>query len=120
MRKAEELSQKPQPKRSHFIGSARKDIQALPEDVQDVFGKSLSKAEWGGKAGNAVPLKGFKGSDVLEVKDDFEGNTYRCVYTTRFPKAIYVLHIFQKKSTEGIKTAKQDLERIRTRLQTAQ
>lgn len=53
------------PKVSYFVGSARKDIQGVPDDVKDVFGKSLQKAEWGGKARNVEPLKGFGSADVL-------------------------------------------------------
>jgi len=39
---------------------------------------------------------------VLEVVADFDGNTFRAVYTVRFSKAVYVLHAFQKKSRRAI------------------
>ena len=41
---------------------------------------------------------------MLEIVDDFDGNTFRAVYTVRFAKAVYVLHAFQKKSKRGIAT----------------
>jgi hypothetical protein len=46
------------------------------------------------------------GPSVLEVVDDFDGDTFRAVYTVRFAQVIYVLHAFQKKSKRGIATSK--------------
>jgi len=51
-------------------------------------------------------LQGFGSAGVLEVVDDFDGNTYRAVYTVRFAQAVYTLHVFQKKSRKGIGHAK--------------
>ena len=59
------------------------------------------------------------GSGVLEIVDDFEGDTYRAVYTVRFAGAVYVLHAFQKKSRRGIATPKPELELIERRLRRA-
>jgi phage-related protein len=41
------------------------------------------------------------------------------VYTVRFTKAIYALHSFQKKSPDGIRTARTDIELIHERLKLA-
>jgi len=41
------------------------------------------------------------------------------VYTVRFRKAIYVLHVFQKKSPAGIRTARPDIQLIEARLKDA-
>ncbi|HMO27623.1 MAG TPA: type II toxin-antitoxin system RelE/ParE family toxin [Tepidisphaeraceae bacterium] len=49
----------------------------------------------------------------------FRAGTYRAVYTVRFRHAIYVLHVFQKKSRSGIATAAEDIGRIRSRLKLA-
>jgi phage-related protein len=54
------------------------------------------------------------------LADDFDGDTYRAVYTVRFSEVVYVLHVFQKKSKRGIATPKQDIELIEKRLNTAQ
>jgi phage-related protein len=62
------------------------------------------------------PLRGFGGGSVLEVVDDFDGNTYRAAYTVRFDDVIYVLHAFQKKSRKGIETPMADVNLIRSRL----
>jgi phage-related protein len=53
---------------------------------------------------------------VLEIVQDFDGDTYRCMYTVRFSDAIYVLHAFQKKSKSGIRTPKHELELINQRM----
>jgi phage-related protein len=52
--------------------------------------------------------------------EDHQGNTYRAVYTVRFEKAVYMLHAFQKKSKEGIKTPKQEIDLIEKRLRLAE
>jgi phage-related protein len=37
----------------------------------------------------------------------------------KLPKAVYVLHVFQKKSKHGIATPKQDIDLIEARLERA-
>lgn len=76
-------------------------------------------AQIGEKHRAAKPLKGFSGAGVLEVVEDCEGNTYRAVYTVRFAEAIYVLHVFQKKSKKGIETPKQEIDLVESRLKQA-
>lgn len=67
----------------------------------------------------AKPLKGFGGGGVLEIIENFVGDTYRAVYTVKFAKVIYVLHCFQKKSKSGIKTPKQEVNLVKQRLKAA-
>jgi phage-related protein len=64
-------------------------------------------------------LKGFGGAHVLQITSNLAGNTYRTVYTVQLKGVIYVLHAFQKKSTQGIKTSMHDIYRIKARLKTA-
>ena len=59
------------------------------------------------------------GSGVFEVVEDYQGDTFRAVYTVRFEEAVYVLHAFQKKSTRGIATSQADRELIARRLKDA-
>ena len=68
---------------------------------------------------NPKPLKGF-GSGVLEIRDNFEGDTYRAVYVVRFEGVLYVLHAFQKKSTKGIATPQRHVDLVRQRLREAE
>ncbi len=92
---------------------------ALPEEVRSEVGYALYVAQNGDKADSAKPLKG-QGSGVLEVVENYDGDTYRAVYTVRFESAVYVLHAFQKKSKKGIKTPKRDMDLIEARLKAAQ
>jgi phage-related protein len=100
-------------------GSSYQDLLEMPTDVQNVMGYGLYLAQIGDKHDDAKPLKGFKGAGVLEIVDDFDGDTYRAIYTVRFEFAVYVLHVFQKKSKSGIATPKQDLNLIDRRLKIA-
>jgi phage-related protein len=103
-----------------WIGSAKDDLLDLPKDVQNEIGYALFLAQMGDKHDDAKPLKGFKGAGVLEIVDNFDGNTYRAVYTVNFESAVYVLHVFQKKSKSGIATPQQDIDLIERRLKVAQ
>ena len=102
-----------------WVASAKRDLDAMPEDVKDVFGHAIDLAQAGGKHLDAKPLSGFGSAGVLEVVEDFRGGTYRAVYTVKFAGWVYVLLCFQKKSKNGIKTPKEDLELIDARLKAA-
>lgn len=106
----------PPTKSLRWVASSKKDLRAMPEDVQDTFGYALHLAQAGQKHPDAKPLKGFGGAGVLEVVEDFHGDTYRAIYTVRYAEAIYVVHCFQKKSTQGITTPKPDVALIKSRL----
>jgi phage-related protein len=107
------------PKPLLWVGSAKKDLQAMPSDVQDTFGFALHLAQVGSKRIKAKPLKGFGSAGVLEVVESDAGSTYRAVYTVKIAGAVYVLHCFQKKSTTGIATPKPDIDLINERLNAA-
>jgi phage-related protein len=111
---------KPMTKPIEWIGSALKDMRAMPEDVQDAFGFALYMAQCGGKHPDAKPLKGFSGAGVLEIVEDFNSNTSRSVYTVRFADAVYVLYVFQKKSKKGIATPQEEIAKIKARLDMAE
>ncbi len=91
-------------------------MKVLPEDVIDVIGYALHQAQLGKKSHNAKALKGFDCAGVLEVVEYDEGGTYRAVYTVKFKEIVYVLHVFKKKSKEGIATPKKDIDLIKQRL----
>ncbi len=103
-----------------FVGSARKDLRAMPDTVRQVFGRALLRVQLGGKPAQAKPLKGYRGAGVLEIVEDYDTDTYRAVYTVRFAEVIYVLHIFQKKSRSGIATSSRDLALLEIRLKRAE
>ena len=108
-----------QEKPLHWVGSAKKDYQSFPSDVQDDMGYALGLAQLGGKHPHAKPWKG-EGGGVFEIVEDHRGDTYRAVYTVRFAEVVYVLHAFQKKSKTGIKTPLDDVNLISERLKRAQ
>jgi phage-related protein len=114
------MTRKQQTKPLSWVGSSRKDLKEFPDPVKDVIGHALFIAQLGGKHEDAKPLRGYGGAGVLEVVEDSAGDTYRAVYTVKFADAIYVLHVFQKKSKKGIKTPQKDLDLIKERLRRAE
>jgi phage-related protein len=107
-------------KELEWIASSRKDMKALPRPVQRTFGYALNAAQMGETPPEAKQLKGFGGMGVLELIEDYRGDTYRAVYTVRFATKVYVLHVFQKKAKHGIATPKHDMDLIRNRLNRAE
>lgn len=110
----------PKLRRLFWVGNSKQSLLALPPEVVDVFGYALYLAQLGRKHGQAKPLKGFGSAAVLEIVEDWEGGTYRAIYTVRFARGIFVLHVFQKKSKRGISTPKAELDLIRQRLRVAE
>jgi phage-related protein len=108
-----------EPKPLRWVGGSKEDLSEFPKEVRWKVGGALWRAQTGGKAPYAKPLKGYGDAGVLEVVDDFDGATFRAVYTVRFAKAVYVLHAFQKKSKHGIATPKAELDLIDRRLKRA-
>lgn len=102
-----------------WVSSAKRDLDAMPDDVKDVFGHAIGLAQAGGKHQGAKVLTGFGSAGVLEVIEDHQGDTFRAVYTVKFAGWVYVLHCFQKKSKSGIATPKQDMDLINARLKAA-
>lgn len=102
-----------------WVGSSKKDFLAFPKAVKAEIGNALGIAQFGGKHPSAKPWRG-QGSGVFEVVEHHDGDTYRAVYTVRFPEAVYVLHVFKKKSPKGRRTANVDIEMVERRLRSAQ
>ncbi|MGQ0714706.1 MAG: type II toxin-antitoxin system RelE/ParE family toxin [Gemmatimonadaceae bacterium] len=101
-----------------WMGSTRDDLRELPEEPRRRFGYGLHEAQLGRHPRGAKPLRGAL-AGLVELIDDFDGNTYRAVYTVKLAGVVYVLHVFQKKSTRGIATPKRELDVIRERWQRA-
>src|SRR5262245_5984243 len=103
-----------------WLGGTRQAVREFPAEVRRTVGFALGQAQEGGKPIDAKPLKGFGGAGVLESVEDYAGDTYRAVYTVKFARAVYALHAFQKKSKQGSKTPKQEIDLIKTRLRQAE
>lgn len=103
-----------------WIGTSLRDLRSFPRAVRIDIGYALFTAQEGGIDPSARPLKGFGGASVLEIVASHHGNAWRAVYTVRFQGAIYVLHVFQKKSTKGIATPTREIDLIKQRLAEAE
>ena len=98
-----------------WIGGSQKDLRNLPKAVRQEVGFAIHMAQVGAKAIHATPMLGFNAT-VLEMVTNHHGNTFRAVYTVKLANAVYVLHVFQKKSKKGVATPKPDMDIIRQRL----
>lgn len=103
-----------------WIASSKKDLQAMPEEVQRAFGYGLFQAQCGKMPDRAKPMKGFGAAGIVEIVENTADSTYRAVYSVRFGPTVYVLHCFQKKSKQGSETPKPDMDLIRQRLKMAE
>ena len=103
-----------------WVSSCRDDLARFPAVARRALGYALNVAQLGGKHPDAVPLKGFGGAGVLEAVEDFDGSTYRLMYTVRLGDRIYALHAFQKKSKRGIETPQHEMALVRQRYRQAQ
>lgn len=98
-----------------WMGSSKKDLIEMPEDVRSEFGHGLFLAQNGLRHVNAKPY-----GPSIELIERHDGDTYRCIYNVNIDDDIYVLHAFQKKSTSGIAVPKHVKETIETRFKAAQ
>jgi phage-related protein len=113
------MSSSPPDKPLFWVGSSLRDLRDLPEEVKDEVGFTLYQVQRGLTPQSAKVLRGFGGASVLEVVEDFRTDTYRAVYTVQFADAVYVLHVFQKKSKRGAETPQSEIELIKSRLRLA-
>jgi phage-related protein len=107
-------------KRVEWCGDSRKRLREFPQKVRRAIGFALNDVQAGERPRNAKPLHGFGGAGVLELIEDFDGDTYRAVYTVKLRSAIYVLHCFQKKSPKAGKVPLVDAQLIQQRLREAE
>ena len=98
-----------------WINAARKAFESFPEGAQSICLAALTIAAEGGKADIAKPMKGL-GSGVFEIALPYRGNAFRVVYAVQLGADLWVVHAFQKKSTQGIKTPRHEIDLIRDRL----
>ena len=95
--------------------AAFKEFNSFPQAVQEQIKFALEVAAAGQMADTAKPMKGFD-SGVYEIALPHRGDAYRAVYAVKIGNDLWVVHAFQKKSTQGIKTPQREIEVIRERL----
>jgi phage-related protein len=93
-----------------WVGSARPDIQSLPAEAQRQLGFDLRLVQLGQMPRDWKPMPAI-GPGVAEIRVR-AGGAFRLVYVAKFAEAVYVLHVFQKKSQ---KTSPLDLALARAR-----
>ena len=109
------------PKPVRWVGSSKDDLSGFPEEVRRRVGGALWDAQRGLKAPYAKPLRGFGGAGVLEIVDDYDGDTYRAVYTVRFRGSCVCAACFPEEIQrwERKATPKAELDLIKQRLKRA-
>ncbi len=98
-----------------WIRAALKEFETFPEGARSICLAALTIAAEGGKADIVKPMQGM-GSGVLEIALPFRGDAFRVVYAVQLAEEIWVIHAFQKKSTQGIKTPQREIDLIKDRL----
>ena len=98
-----------------WIKAALKEFETFPEGARSICLAALTIAAEGGKADTAKPLHGL-GSGVFQIALAFRGDAFRVVYAVQLAEEIWVVHTFQKKSTQGVKTPKREMDLITDRL----
>lgn len=97
-----------------WVGSSLDDLKKLPIHIQREIGFSLHQIQEGKTPVNVKMMKGL-GAGIYEIISNFNKGTYRAVYAAKLDNQIYVLHVFQKKSKQGIETPKQEISLIKSR-----
>lgn len=88
-----------------FVGSSRIDLQSFLKEVRQQVGEELRRVQTGGMPLDFKPMNAV-GSGVYEIRVNIEG-AWRAMYVAKFAEAVYVLHVFQKKTQQ---TAKLDIQ----------
>jgi phage-related protein len=103
------------PRAISWIKAARKDFEDFPPAAQIEGLRALTVAADGSKADNVKLLKGF-GSGVMEIVLRHRGDAFRVIYTLQIGADVWVVHAFQKKSTQGIKTPRHEIDLVHDRI----
>lgn len=95
----------------YFVGSSREDLRELSEDARETAGYQLFKVQQGQEPDDWKPMPSV-GAGVNEIRVWDESGTYRVLYVAKFEDAVYVLHVFEKRSQ---KTPKGEIQLAKSR-----
>jgi len=95
----------------HFVGSSRDDLRELPEDARETAGHQLFKVQQGKEPDDWKPMLTV-GAGIQEIRVWEESGSFRVLYIAKFEEAVYVLHVFKKRSQ---KTPKGDIQLAKNR-----
>lgn len=93
-------------------GSSLRDLCATPKEVRRRAGYELLQVQEGEEPSDWKPMNTI-GQGVKEIRINI-GNEYRIIYVAKFVEAIYVLHVFQKKTQ---KTSQKEITLAKKRYQ---
>lgn len=95
-----------------FVGSSLDDLRGFPRDARQDTGQQLAVIQRGHNPRDWRPMPSI-GSGERELRVRVAGNAYRGIYTTAIGDAVYVLHVFVKKSQ---RTSRNDIKIAKRRL----
>ena len=95
----------------HFVGSSRDDLRDLSDEAKESAGHQLFKVQQGKEPDDWKPLPTV-GVGVNEIRVWDKSGSYRVLYVAKFEEAVYVLHVFEKRSQ---KTPRDDIYLARQR-----
>ncbi len=93
-----------------FVGSALRDIERLPEVARIRIAAEFDRLRLGNDPLHWKPMSSV-GPGVREIRVSV-GRAFRAIYVASLPKAVFVLHVFEKKSQQ---TTRRDIELARVR-----
>jgi len=97
-----------------WLGDTKKNLMEFPVEVMQRIGFQLHLVQSGEIPSDVKPFNGV-GSGVFEITVQYDKEAYRCVHAVQLGEYIYILHVFHKKSKQGISTSKQDVDLIKKR-----
>ena len=94
-----------------FLGDSLKRLRDFPASAKQNAGYQLDRVQRGLPAVDSKPMPSIgKGVEEIRIRD--AAGAFRLFFTARLLEAVYVLHVFQKKTQ---KTAEHDIELARAR-----
>jgi phage-related protein len=88
-----------------WLGTARRDLRAFPADARRRSGFQLRRVQQGLDPDDWKPMTSV-GPGVREIRID-TGLAHRVFYLAMFEEAVYVLHVFEKRTR---KTPRKDVK----------
>jgi len=98
-------------KKLKFLGRSIEDLRDFPKSVRQKIGVQLRQLENGLEPDDWKPMPVI-GAGVREIRVRDEKGAFRVIYVAKFIDAIYVLHVFQKKTQ---KTSQSNIELAKKR-----
>ncbi|MEN6486146.1 MAG: type II toxin-antitoxin system RelE/ParE family toxin [Syntrophobacteraceae bacterium] len=112
------MDRRPVLRKTVWLGDTRKSMRDFPTAIQKMFGDELMVLQAGSKPKDAKPFTGA-GGGIFEIALRYQTNAYRTIVAVQLGEDIYILHVFQKKSTQGISTPQKDIDLIKQRYKEA-